>query len=184
MKKNLSPFGFLALMAFGITACANMSDPAPLPHYGWDIKSGQVNAAPEQEAQAMPEVRVAFIHEHMKALWQQLKPMHVQMETLLEQRRDVLSAASFDAKAFMNKTAEIENLRKAMDFEKSQAFASFAGELSPQERMMLWHHMMCHDMCHKPDGQWQHDPESGHHHHHGGMHSSMHGASHAGASAK
>ncbi len=87
-------------------------------------------------------------HEGNKALWEQGKKLH-------EQLHAILTADTFDQKAFVAKQAELAKLHARMHASMTQSFAAALAQLSPEDRNAIAADMEKHH--HKHDGHGQKD---------------------------
>ena len=100
-------------------------------------------------------------HHHMKHMKQMCdsadfkkdKATFEKMHTLHEKLHAVLVAKTFDKKAFLSLSNQMEQLRSQMARHHAEAFASIAAKLSPEEREKMIGRF--HDHEHG-EGGWQH----------------------------
>jgi Spy/CpxP family protein refolding chaperone len=95
----------------------------------------------------------------MKKTFEKDKPLIGQMKTLHEKLHQIVAADSFDSKAFLNVTGQIEKIHDRLARDRMAAFASVAGQFTPEERKAIAihfahrHHHHDHD---GHDGKWHH----------------------------
>lgn len=109
----------------------------------------------------LPEEKKQLLHQTMKTAFEKNKGLFEQMHKLHEKMRDVLKAPTFNAQAFEATSAQIEKLHDRIHKVRTDAFASIAGQFTPEERVMIARHF-----AHR-------------HHHHGGKHHEGQGHDHS-----
>ena len=97
-----------------------------------------------------------LLHGTMKKFFEQDKGVIEQMHKLHKEMHDVLAADTFDAHKFTALGAQIGKLRDKLHRDRMQAFASIAGQFTPEEREMI---VKFHRHRHHDDGEWHRDGE-------------------------
>jgi Spy/CpxP family protein refolding chaperone len=87
------------------------------------------------------------------------KPLREQLHKLRKEQFELTQAATFDQQAFINKGAEMEQVRDQIAANRVKAFAAVAPQFSPEERKFLLKMAMRHKHHHRHGGK---------HHHHWG----------------
>jgi hypothetical protein len=107
----------------------------------------------------IPEAKFKLFHEAMKSSFEKDKALHEKAHKLHGELRRVLEAQTFDKKSFLQLNARLHGIQMRMHRHETEAFASIAGQFTPDERkqfMMMLHehdehkheHMMHGDMGH------------------------------------
>jgi len=112
-----------------------------------------------------------LLHDTMKKVFEQDKDQVKQLHGLREEMHKVLAAENFDAHKFTTLSNQMESLHDKIHKDRVHAFASIAGQFTPEERVMIvkmhrHHHHHGHDgqNGHDGHGDWQHDGKwDGHH---------------------
>jgi Spy/CpxP family protein refolding chaperone len=107
----------------------------------------------------LTETQRKLLHETMHRLHETNKKAFENMHKLHESLHRVLTADTFDKKAFLSVTADIQAKRAELETSRVQAFASIAGQFTPEQRkhlmrMFAHHRHHHHGMRHR--GGWQH----------------------------
>ena len=106
-----------------------------------------------------------LLHDTMKKVFEQDKKQIEEMQALHKEMHNVLAAETFDAQKFTSLSAKIESLHEKIHKDRVRAFASIAGQFTPEERVMIvkmhrhhHHHHHGHDGEHhegwQRDGKW------------------------------
>jgi len=115
----------------------------------------------EGDAHRLPEDKMQILHQAMKASFEKDKGLHQQEHKLHKELRDVIKADSFDEKAFLSLNAKLESIHDQIHKDQLQAFASVAGQFTPEEReaVVRMHHEHEHHMHHgMHQAGWHHEP--------------------------
>ena len=159
--------------ALFLTTALIMAPLAALPAFAADAPAPAPHEHPMHPQ--LTEAQMKFVHDAMHSLHEKDKAASKDMQKLHKQMHDILEARTFDQKAFLDVTQKHEDLHAQMQRARVEAFASIAGQFTPEQRrhlvMMFAHHHDMHDhpgMGHHPmmqnheewehEGEWHHAP--------------------------
>ena len=98
-----------------------------------------------------------LLHGTMKAAFEKNKGLFEQMHKLHEKMHEVLKADTFNPQAYEAVSAQIEKTHDRIHKIRTDAFASIAGQFTPEEREMLARHHGHHHHGHHGEEHHQLD---------------------------
>jgi Spy/CpxP family protein refolding chaperone len=154
MRNWFTPALFMALLAISGTVYAHDGD-GRCDKSGWQM---------HEDGGALPDAKRQLLHDTMKKVFEKDKTLISQMHDLHKKRHEILAADKFDRQAFVTATAQIEKVRDRLHADRARAFASIAGQFTPEEREMIARmHRHNHHGHDDHDGAWRHHGEWGDH---------------------
>jgi Spy/CpxP family protein refolding chaperone len=94
----------------------------------------------EETVSKLPEAKQKIVREAMEKARAQNKELWAQSKKLRDEHKAILTAEKFDKAAYLAKAKEMSDLRSKMADNRNEAFASIAGQLTPEERLALVRH--------------------------------------------
>jgi uncharacterized membrane protein len=91
----------------------------------------------EEAISKLPAAKQKLVHDAMEKSKAENKELWTKGRQLREEQKSILTAEKFDKGAYLAKSKEIEDLHDKMAQNRSEAFASIAGQLTPEERVSL-----------------------------------------------
>jgi Spy/CpxP family protein refolding chaperone len=144
MNKWITPGLFVIVLA--VAGAASAHDDNGCDKDGWSHGDGH-------SMSTLSDDQKKLLHETMKKVFEQDKNIIEQMHKLHKDMHEVLAADTFDARKFMALGAQIGKLRDKIHRDRMQAFASIAGQFTPEEREMIVKFYRHHH--HHHDGEWR-----------------------------
>ncbi len=132
-------------------------------HGDWDGSAQTMECKHEHFTEAQRKL----LQETMHKLHEGHKQAFEEMHKLHESLHKVLSAESFDGNAFLSLASQIEAKRVQLEKSHAEAFASIAGQFTPEQRVHLMHMFRHHhhgDMHHAGMRDDREGHEGWHHH--------------------
>jgi|GEM_PF-3589493 Spy/CpxP family protein refolding chaperone len=136
---------FAVLLAIAGAAYAHDGNDGDHPHDGW-------RHAHECDPMPLSDDKKQLLHETMKKTFEQDKALIEQKHKLHQQMHDILASETFNPQAFMAASAKIEKIRDKLHADRMHAFASIAGQFTPEERVMIAKHLARHHHHGMDDG--------------------------------
>jgi Spy/CpxP family protein refolding chaperone len=115
------------------------------------------------ELHHLSEAKIKIFHEAMKASFEKDKALFEESHKLHRELRGIVKANTFDEKTYLSLNARLEEIHAQIHSDRTKAFASIAGQFTPEERTALLklhhknHHKHHHHMQHKASWQGHHE---------------------------
>lgn len=91
----------------------------------------------EEALSKLPAAKQKLVKDAMDKAKAENKELWMQGKKLRDEQKAILTAEKFDKAAYLAKSKELNDLRDKMSANRTEAFASVAGQLTPEERLSL-----------------------------------------------
>lgn len=108
-----------------------------LGHGAFAVEETKTPPAHAEALAKLPEAKRTLVQEMLKSGKEERKANREAMKADQAEIEKILTAPTFDKKAFLAKTAEIEAKRASQHTKRSEKLAEVAGQLTAEERKIL-----------------------------------------------
>jgi Spy/CpxP family protein refolding chaperone len=108
----------------------------------------------------IPPAKMKILHDAMKASFEKDKGLNEKAHKLHDEMKEILAAETFNQKAFLNVSTKLADIHARLHQDRMRAFASVAGQFTPEEREEIMKAMHRHHHMGK-DAAWHHQDDVG-----------------------